>query len=161
MAMSEITIRTATREDQEILLEMLCEFARYEQLEPPDEAGQQRLIEDGFGERRRFEALLAEVGARAAGYAIFYEIYSSFLARPKLYVEDLYVRLEFRGRGIGRALFEACALEAERRGFDRMQWYVEDWNESAVSFYQQMGAHRLNWQTWQLDCPAQKNEERF
>jgi ribosomal protein S18 acetylase RimI-like enzyme len=140
---------------------MLCEFARYEQLEPPDEAGQQRLIEDGFGARRRFETLIAEVGARAAGYAIFYEIYSSFLARPKLYIEDLYVRPEFRGRGIGRALFEACSHETARRGFDRMQWYVEDWNESAVSFYQQMRARKLNWQTWQLDCPEQKNEERF
>lgn len=152
MDKSEITVRAATPADQEIFLEMLCEFARYEQIEPPDEAGQQRLIADGFGERRRFEVLMAEVGAGAAGYAIIYEIYSSFLARPKLYIEDLYVRPEFRGCGIGKALFEACALESERRGFDRMQWYVEDWNESAVNFYQQMGAHRLNWQTWQLDC---------
>lgn len=153
MNKSEITVRAATPEDQEVFLEMLCEFARYEQIEPPDEAGQQRLIADGFGEQRRFEVLIAEAGVRAAGYAIIYEIYSSFLARPKLYIEDLYVRPEFRGRGVGRALFEACALETERRGFDRMQWYVEDWNESAVSFYQQMGAHRLNRQTWQLDCP--------
>ncbi|HZS06924.1 MAG TPA: GNAT family N-acetyltransferase [Blastocatellia bacterium] len=148
----QILVRPATLEDKEVFLSLLGEFAEYEKLTPPDEAAQRRLIEDGFGPRRRFEVLLAEFAGQVAGYAIVYDIYSSFLARPKLYLEDLFVKPDFRGCGVGKALFEACVRETESRGFDRLQWYVEDWNEQAVRFYEQMGARRLNWQTWQLDC---------
>ncbi len=147
-------MRTARPEDGEIFLAMLSEFAIYEQLDPPDEAAQQRLMTDGFGPQRRFEVLIAEVAGEIAGYAIIYEIYSSFRARPKLYLEDLFVRPQFRGHGVGKALFRACAREAEQRGFDRLQWSVEGWNESALAFYEQMGASRLNWQTWQLELSS-------
>lgn len=153
--MNDITIRPAAVKDQQGFLEMLCEFAAQEQCEPPDEAGKSRLLNDGFGKQRRFEVLVAEVSDQLAGYAIFYEIYSSFLARPKLYVEDLYVRPAFRDCGIGKALFDACAQETASRGFDLMQWYVEGWNENAVAFYQRMGAQRLNRQIWQLVCTVQ------
>ena len=150
-------MRAATPEDKEIFLAMLCEFAIYERLAPPDEAAQQRLIADGFGPQRRFETLIAEVEGKVAGYAIVYEIYSSFLARPKLYIEDLFVCPQFRGHGAGKALFAACAREAAQRGFDRLQWYVEGWNESVLAFYEQMGASRLNWQTWQLSISAEND----
>ncbi|MFN0124272.1 MAG: N-acetyltransferase family protein [Blastocatellia bacterium] len=150
--MPETLVRPATAADSRVFLDMLCEFARYEGLEPPDQAGQERLLHDAFGSRPRFAVLLAESDGQMAGYAIIYEIYSSFLARPKLYLEDLYVRPAFRGAGIGRALFQACVRETEKRGYDRLQWYVESWNDRAMGFYEQLGGRKLGWQTWQMDC---------
>jgi GNAT superfamily N-acetyltransferase len=110
------------------------------------------LLKDAFGECKRFDLLLAEVGGQAVGYAVIFETYSTFLARPKLYLEDLFVNPKFRGCGAGLALFKACAQEAIQRGCARMQWTVLDWNEPAIRFYQQMGAqHEKTWHTYSLD----------
>ena len=97
--MSSIRIRRAGREDAPALLRLICALAEYERLEPPDAEAQARLAEDGFGPSPRFETYLAEMGGEAVGYAIVFETYSTFLACPSLYLEDLFVRPEARRKG--------------------------------------------------------------
>ena len=146
-----VTIRQAKPSDGEAFIQLVIGLANYESLPPPDAAGQQRLLEDAFGEHKRFDLLLAEVEGQAIGYALIFETYSSFLARPKLYLEDLFINPQFRGCGAGLALFKACAQEAVRRGCARMQWTVLDWNEPAIRFYEQLGAeHEQTWQWYGL-----------
>ena len=137
------TIRRAVREDAETLLALIRALAEYERLEPPDDAACARLIEDGFGPARRYESYLVEADGAPAGYAICFETYSSFLARPTLYLEDLFVLPEARGRGAGTAMLRALAREAVRRGCGRMEWTVLDWNELAQSTYRRIGAKIL------------------
>lgn len=149
----KVVVRRAEPRDGETFLAMVAGLAAYENYNDlPDEAGRARLLEDAFGERPRFSILLAEIDGQAAGYALVFETYSSFLARPKLYLEDLFVKPEFRGCGIGQALFKACAAEALARHCVRMQWTVLDWNTSAMEFYRQRGAYHLSeWHTYNLD----------
>jgi GNAT superfamily N-acetyltransferase len=128
---SAVSIRRAGPEDADTLLELIRALAEYEHLEPPDEGARARLVEHGFGPRPMFEAFLAEVEGAAVGYVIVFETYSTFLARPSLFLEDLFVRPEARRRGIGSALLRHLAAEAVARGCGRMEWAVLDWNELA------------------------------
>jgi GNAT superfamily N-acetyltransferase len=147
-----VTVRPAGPSDGDAFLQLVAGLADYENYPPPDTAGRERLLEDAFGERNRFDVLLAEIEGRAVGYAVIFETYSTFLARPKLYLEDLFVDPQFRGSGAGRALFAACAQEAVRRGCVRMQWTVLDWNAPAIRFYQQLGAeYEKTWHWYGLD----------
>jgi GNAT superfamily N-acetyltransferase len=160
--MSAVTIRRAEPEDAETLLELIRALAEYEHLPPPDASARERLVAHGFGERPRFETYLAEINGTAIGYAITFETYSTFLARPTLYLEDLFVRPEARRRGAGRALLRTLATEAVRRGCGRMEWTVLDWNELAQGFYHRSGATPLDeWRLCRLtgDALAQFAEE--
>jgi GNAT superfamily N-acetyltransferase len=143
-----ITIRRARPEDAETVLELIRALAEYEHLEPPDEEARARLREHGFGPRPRFETYLAESGGAAIGYAIVFETYSTFLAQPSLYLEDLFVRPEARRRGAGTALLRFLAAEALARGCGRMEWAVLDWNELAQGVYHRAGAELLD--DWRL-----------
>lgn len=144
-------VRRARPEEGPVLLELIRGLAEYEKLEPPDEAAAQRLLRDIFGEKPRLEAWLAFVDGEAAGYALVLETYSSFLALPTLYLEDIFVKPAFRGRGAGKALFLRMVEEAERRGCGRMEWVVLDWNRTALEFYERFGAERLKeWITMRL-----------
>jgi GNAT superfamily N-acetyltransferase len=136
-------VRRARREDAETLLALIRALAEYERLPPPDAAASARLVEDGFGPHPRFDAYLAEIDGEAVGYAIALETYSSFLAKPTLYLEDLFVRPEARRRGAGTALMRFLAAEALRRGCGRMEWVVLDWNELAQGVYRRLGAEVL------------------
>jgi GNAT superfamily N-acetyltransferase len=138
--MNPVTVRRARGEDAETVLELIRALAEYERLEPPDAEACARLIEDGFGERPRFEAYLAEMDGAAVGYAIVFESYSTFLARPTLYLEDLFVRPEARRRGAGGALLRFLAPEAVARGCARLVWNVLDWIELAQSTNRRLGA---------------------
>ena len=109
-------IRKATRDDSAAFLSLVDALAEYEKLSPPDAAAKSRLIDDMCSKPARFDAYLAEVDGQAAGYAIVFETYSSFLALPTLYLEDLFVLPEYRKRSIGFALFKAMVAEAYRRG---------------------------------------------
>jgi GNAT superfamily N-acetyltransferase len=147
-------IRRAERGDAAGLVRLIIALAGFEKLTPPDAAAQQRLIEDGFGERPRFEAWLAfaDGEAQPVGYAIFFETYSSFLARPTLYLEDIFVLPEHRGRGIGSALLRHCIRLAHERGCGRMEWACLDWNTRAQCVYEKLGARRLSeWFYYRLD----------
>lgn len=147
-----IHIRKATVQDAPTIISLIISLAEFERLPPPDEEARQRLIGDAFGDHPRFEIFLAETGGQVAGYAFVFETYSTFLALPTLYLEDLFVLTEFRGKGVGYALFKHCAQEAIRRGCGRLDWTVLDWNRQAISFYERLGAKHLNdWHLYRLD----------
>ena len=146
--MNSITIRRAQPDDAGTLLELIRALAEYERLEPPDVEAGARLVEHAFGLRPKFEAYLAVEKGSSVGYAIVFETYSTFLARPSLYIEDLFVRPEARRRGIGTALLRYLAAEAVARGCGRMEWTVLDWNELAQGTYHRIGADPLD--EWRL-----------
>ena len=139
-------IRRAVRADAPGLLHLVVALADFEKLPPPDVAAQARLIEDAFGPKPRIEPWLAFVPGEPepVGYAILLETYSSFLALPTLYLEDLFVLPGYRGRGIGQALFQNGVTLARERGCGRMEWACLDWNTRAQRFYETVGARRLD-----------------
>jgi GNAT superfamily N-acetyltransferase len=144
-------IRQATRNDADTVLVLVDALATYEKLDPPDAAAKKRLISDMTGERPRFNAYLAEMESKAVGYAFVLETYSSFLALPTLYLEDLFVLPEYRSKKVGYSLFTAMVAEAHRRGCGRMEWTVLDWNQLAVDFYKKLGAtHMKEWHLYRL-----------
>ena len=153
--MSALSIRGATGADLDVFLSLVDALADYERLDRPTAEARQRLARDGFGESPRFHAYLAEVDGKAVGYAITFFTYSSFLARPTLYLEDLFVLPDARRLGVGRALFTHLAREAVQRGCGRVEWVVLDWNRPAIDFYERLGARRLTeWYTYRLTGEA-------
>jgi GNAT superfamily N-acetyltransferase len=150
--MKSVTVRPARADDANTFLLLVEGLADYENLLPPDAAGRGRLVEAAFGKKKRFDVLLAEIADEAVGYAVIFETYSTFLASPKLFLEDLFVKPEHRGSGAGHSLLRACAREAVARGCARMEWVVLDWNEPAIGFYRKRGAsHLKEWYTFALD----------
>jgi len=149
-----ISVRRAVPADSDNILRLIDALADYEKLDRPTPEAQQRLLADAFAERPRFDIFLAETPAgEAAGYAFVLENYSTFLALPTLYLEDLFVLPEFRGTGAGSALFSKVAEEAKRRGCGRVEFVVLDWNELAQEFYHRKGARRLeDWYFYRLDA---------
>jgi GNAT superfamily N-acetyltransferase len=148
---STISVRRALPGDAATLFTLVNALAEYEKLPPPDAAAQERLSRDLWGERPRLEGWLAEVEGRAVGYAFTLETYSSFLALPTLYLEDLFVLPSARGKRVGYVLFTAMVREAHRRGCGRMEWTVLDWNTLAIDFYRRLGAtHMAEWQLFRL-----------
>ena len=147
-AQTPVTIRKVEEADAPAFLMLIDALADYELLDRPDADARARLLRDGFGDTPRFEAFLAFADGRPAGYAIIYETYSSFLALPTLYLEDIFVLPEFRSRKAGLALFLHCARIARDRGCGRMDWTVLHWNDLARQFYARLGAEHL--EEWQL-----------
>src|SRR3989442_8050666 len=146
MADDALRIRRATRGDVPAILELIRGLARYERLRRACRATAARIRQDGFGRPRYFEALVGRRGRRPIGVALYYFTYSTFRAAPTLYLEDLFVVPEERGRGAGRALLVALARIAVRRGCARMEWTVLDWNAPAIRFYRTLGAElRREW----------------
>ena len=151
--MAAPTIRPATSADGETFLTLVDALADYEKLNRPSPEARQRLLSDAFGERPRISVFLGEMEGQAVAYAIVLETYSSFLALPTLYLEDLFVIPGARRHGMGRAFFQALAAEAVRRGCGRMEWVVLDWNQLAIDFYEKLGARRMSeWYTYRLDA---------
>ncbi|APV44645.1 Acetyltransferase (GNAT) family protein [Dehalogenimonas formicexedens] len=142
--MSEITVRRAGPGDSGAVISLLVALAEYERLTPPDAAGRQRLTEEMSSINPRFEAYLAEFGGRAVGCAVVFETFGSFRAKPKLYIEDLFVLPEDRGRGAGKALFRAMVELARDRGCGAVEWTALDWNTPAHDFYRRMGGRMLD-----------------
>jgi GNAT superfamily N-acetyltransferase len=153
-AAKSILIRRATRTDAPELLSLIVALADFEKLTPPDEAAKARLIEDGFGPRPRYEAWLGfwEGRAEPVAYALILETYSSFEAAPTLYLEDIFVLPDFRGRGVGSVLLRNCVQMAHDRGCARMEWTCLDWNTGAQEKYERLGARRLSeWYLYRLE----------
>ncbi len=147
-----ITIRPARPDDADRIISLILQLAEFERLPPPDEDARARLITDAFGSNPRFEIFLADVDGQVAGYAFVFETYSTFLALPTLYLEDLFVLPSFRGRRVGFALVKHCAQEALHRGCGRLDWTVLDWNKHAIDFYKRLGANRLDdWWLYRLN----------
>jgi len=150
-AMSPIVIRKSRKADKEQFIRLVRELAKFERLEPPSPAGSRRLADAVFG-RRKINLIVAAVGKKLVGYALYFFTYSSFLAKPSLYLEDLFVLGEYRKRGVGFALFRGCVDEAISNGCGRMEWAVLTWNQKAMEFYDRLGAKRLSdWYVYRLD----------
>ena len=150
-----VTIRPAAPADSEAIRRLVRALADFERLPPPDETAQARLLADAFGPHPRFEIFLAEVAGRVVAYAFVFETYSTFLALPTLYLEDLFVLPEYRGQRAGYALMQFCAREAVRRGCGRLDWAVLDWNTHAIAFYDRLGGRPLDdWRLYRLDGAA-------
>jgi GNAT superfamily N-acetyltransferase len=136
-----MTVTPLTESRFDDFVRLIHALADYEQLDRPDAAAMERLRADAFGPRRRFEAALAvDDTGRAVGYAIWFETYSSFLAKPTIYLEDLFVLEASRGSGAGGMLFEHVRALGAQRGCGRMDWQVLDWNATARDFYQRRHA---------------------
>jgi GNAT superfamily N-acetyltransferase len=145
-------IRSYRRSDAKAFVSLVRALAAYEKLPGPDGAAGRRLAADAG---RRFRLLLAEDdGGEVVGYALWFLTYSTFLAKPTLWLEDLFVLPSCRGGGAGTALFDACAAKARALGCGRMEWTALDWNEPAHRFYRKKGARHLrDWWIYRLSPP--------
>lgn len=147
-------IRPAQRDDAGLLLALIQELAEYEELADAV-SGDATLLATALFDDGVAEALIAEVGEEAVGYAVFFTTFSTFECRPGLWVEDLFVRPDHRRRGIGRALLTHIAGLAVSRGCGRLEWSALHWNEPALRFYDEIGAKRLEqWQALRLEGDA-------
>ena len=143
-----IAIRFATAEDAELILELVRELARYERAPGAVQASAADLARHGFGPDRSFEALLAALDGEPAGFALFFPGFSTWLGRPGMFLEDLYVREQARRKGVGRALLARLASIAVERGYQRLNFNVLTWNP-ARGFYARLGMQpRVEWQGW-------------
>lgn len=138
------TIRTATEADVPQILTFIRALAEFEREPEVVEATVEGLMRDGFGPQPFYACLMAEENGQPAGFALYFFNYSTWLGRPGLYLEDLFVSPEFRGLGIGKALLQRVAAVAVEKGCKRLQWEVLDWNTPAVDFYRAMGAEFLD-----------------
>ncbi len=148
-----LSIRPADARDVPTLNTLIHEFAKFERL--PVAVTEAALLRNGFGEHPKFRAFMAEWDGQAAGYAVFFDYYSTFEGRAGLFLEDIYVRDQYRGKGIGKALLaRVAAVATEQHGFG-VRWQVLDWNTPAIDFYKNLGATFLDdWKTISLEGVA-------
>jgi GNAT superfamily N-acetyltransferase len=140
---SRLLVRKGTPADAGLLCELISALADYEHLPRPTSDACERLARDAFGPEPRFDAWFGELDGRAAGYAISFYTYSTFLALPTFYLEDLFVLPEYRAHKVGKALFLHCARVAYEQGCGRMEWQVLHWNEPALVFYRHLGGKQM------------------
>jgi GNAT superfamily N-acetyltransferase len=131
-------VRGATPQDIPAIFALIQSLAKYERLVV--DGSEAQLAEHLFGDRPYAEAIVAETDAKVVGFALFFHNYSTFLTQPGIYLEDLFVQPDYRGRGIGKALIRQVAQIARDRDCGRLEWSVLDWNESAIAFYRGLGA---------------------
>jgi GNAT superfamily N-acetyltransferase len=149
--MKEFRIRPATRADVLVILGLIRDLATYERAPNAVTATEKQLADVLFGEKPVAEVLLGLEGDMPVGFAVFFHNFSTWLGRPGLYLEDLFVKPEHRGKGYGRALLVDLAKIARDRGCGRMEWAVLDWNEPAIEFYRKLGARPLDeWKIFRL-----------
>ena len=143
-------LRKGTGSDSKGFLELIDALAAYEKLKPPDQEARRRIVRDIFS-RKLAGLFVALRGGKHVGYAVYFYTYSTFLGRPTLYLEDIFVLEQYRRGGIGRALFMRCVREAVKHDCGRMEWSVLTWNRSAMDFYESLGSRRLDeWCTYRL-----------
>lgn len=146
-----LTIRPATETDVPTIAALIRALARYEKLEHEVKLTDDKLRASMFGTRRYAEAILAEDGGEPVGFALFFHNYSTFLAQPGIYLEDLYVHESQRGKGVGKALLIELARIAVERQCGRLEWAVLDWNVDAIGFYERLGARpNSEWTVYRL-----------
>ncbi len=151
----DITLRPASRADVPVVLQLIRDLAHYERLEHEVCASEADLAQALFGDRRYAEVLLACAGGTPVGFALFFHNFSTFKGRPGIYLEDLYVRPEARGRGIGKRLLARLARIAVERRCARLEWAVLDWNEPSIGFYRRLGAVAMDeWTIFRLTGAA-------
>jgi GNAT superfamily N-acetyltransferase len=147
-----LKLRPATREDVPLLLQLIRDLATYEREPEAVVATEASLLRDGFGPEPRYRAIVAEWDSEPAGFALWFFNYSTWLGKPGLYLEDLFVRPAMRGKGIGKTLLCELAAIAVREGCGRFQWQVLDWNEPSIRFYEELGAKTMKeWSTMRVE----------
>jgi GNAT superfamily N-acetyltransferase len=146
-----LAIRPAERADVPVIAELIRGLARFEKMEDEVTMTEDRLAASLFGERRYAETLIADQDGEPVGFALFFHNFSTFLAQPGIYLEDLFVLPDHRGGGIGRALLKELARLAVERGCGRLEWAVLDWNRDAIGFYERLGARpNSEWTVYRL-----------
>ena len=146
-----LSIRLGEPADVPLIAELIRGLARYERLEHEVSLTERRLEQTLFGSHRYAEVLIAEDEGEAVGFALFFHNYSTFLAKPGVYLEDLYVREAARGKGVGKALLARLAAIAVERECGRLEWAVLDWNKDAIGFYERLGARpNSDWTVYRL-----------
>lgn len=146
-----LAIRPATEDDVSTIASLIRALARYEKLEHEVRLTDEKLRASMFGRRRYAEAILAEDDGEPVGFALFFHNYSTFLAQPGIYLEDLYVHESQRGKGVGKALLVELARIAVERQCGRLEWAVLDWNVDAIGFYERLGARpNSEWTVYRL-----------
>lgn len=156
--MPSLHIRPATPDDVELILTFIQELADYERLSDQAVATSEQLHCHLFGERPFAEVLIGEVDGQPSGFALFFHNYSTFLGKPGIYLEDLFVRESVRGAGLGKALLARLAELALARGCGRLEWSVLNWNTPAIEFYERLGARAQDeWTVYRLTGEALEN----
>ena len=151
----QLRLRAAGEADIPELMRLIRELAVYEKLEHMVSGSAPMLREALFGARPSVEAMIAESGGRAVGFALYFTSFSTFLCKPGLFLEDLFVEPAHRGKGIGKALLKALAALCVERGYGRFEWHVLDWNEPSIKFYESLGATMLtDWKIFRLTGEA-------
>jgi GNAT superfamily N-acetyltransferase len=146
-----LRIRGAESDDVQVIAHLIRELAKFEKLEDQVVTTDELLRAGLFGARPYAEAVIAEEDAQPIGFALFFHTFSTFLARPGLYLEDLFVLDDHRGRGVGRALLAHLAHLAVERGCGRLEWSVLNWNQEAIRFYERLGARpNSEWTVYRL-----------
>jgi len=145
-----LSIRPATAEDAPLLAILVHELAEYDRLAHEASVTEEDLLRDGFGARPKFRALIAEWNGEVAGYAVFFEFYSTFQGCAGLFLDDLFVRPAYRKQGIGKALLAHVAGIASKEKYFCVRWEVLDWNTSAIEFYRDLGA--VFFDEWKSAC---------
>lgn len=149
-----LTIRAAEPGDAPVVLQFIRALAEYERLADSVEADEERITETLFGRHPKAFCSIAEWAGEPAGFALWFYNYSTFLARHGIWLEDLFVRPELRGKGIGKALLQHLARRCLAEGLGRFEWSVLDWNEPSIRFYLSLGAVRMDaWQIFRLSGP--------
>lgn len=152
-----LTLREAQSGDSELIVQYIRELAEFEQLSHECQAEPELIQKWLFGETPRAGCVLAEWEGKAAGCALYFYNFSTFLARPGIYIEDLFIRPAFRRRGIARKLFQYLAQKALDEGCGRLEWWVLDWNKDALQFYQSLGAVSMDeWTVQRISGAALK-----
>src|SRR2546423_11419023 len=155
--MARIEIRAATTKDVPLIFALIGELAEYERLSHEVVATEEQIRAGLFGDRAVAEVVIASLDGAPVGFALFFPNYSTFLGRAGLYLEDLFVRPESRGFGVGRELLEYLARLAVERGWGRLEWRVLDWNEPSIAFYRKLGAEPLeDWTVFRVTGEALK-----
>ncbi|WCL53672.1 GNAT family N-acetyltransferase [Gimibacter soli] len=153
--MSQIDIRLGSKADVPVILSFIKELAEYERLSHLVVATEETLGAALFGDRPQAEVVIAALGGKDVGFALFFHNFSTFLGKQGLYLEDLYVRPEARGAGAGKALLKHLAKIAVERDCGRFEWSVLDWNEPSIQFYKSLGAKPMDeWTIFRLDGDA-------
>lgn len=147
---NQFLIREAREEDTKDILALIIELAAYEKMENLVVATEE-IVKDSLFQQGVTKALIAEYDGRPIGYAIYFFNFSTFTGRAGIYLEDIYVKPEFRGKGYGKALFGEIAKEALKRGCSRLEWSCLNWNKPSIAFYESLGAKHLDeWRTYRL-----------
>ena len=147
----KLSIRIAEEKDIPVILSLIKELAEFEKLSDEVNVSEDILKENLFGKRKYAEVIIAELNEKPAGQALFFHNFSTFKGKPGIYLEDLYVKPEYRSKGVGKALLDKLIETAKERKCSRIEWVVLDWNKSAIDFYKKMGAEEMNgWLIYRL-----------